>query len=165
MRYHLTMESHQPWQPTTSWRSNPEVLSSHHEIITSTQRWWAGQQSSWNSAFITPVNTHLWNVGTASWNLVWWQSYCRCTQNCLCGSSQRVHQKPPKGCVLSLLLFTLYTHDCNPWHWVNVVVKFMEDITTIGRTSNNGETSYQTQQNTTYCSVSAKPRNWLLISG
>ena len=47
----------------------------------------------------------------------------------------------PQGCVPSLLLFMLYTHDCNPQHRDNSVVKFADD-TTISRFSNYDESSY-----------------------
>ncbi len=38
----------------------------------------------------------------------------------------------PQGCVLSPLLYTLYTHDCTATHSSNVIVKFADDKTVIG---------------------------------
>ncbi len=55
----------------------------------------------------------------------------------------RAHQ----GCVLSPLLFTLHTHDCNPRHGENSVVKFADDTTITGWISNNDETSYRKKIN------------------
>ena len=56
----------------------------------------------------------------------------------------------PQGCVLSTLLFTLYTLT---WR----KLKLVDDNTTIGRISNNDEASYREEihtQKTTYCSIS-----------
>lgn len=38
----------------------------------------------------------------------------------------------PQGCVLSLLLYSLYTHDCAPAHPSNTIIKFADDTTIIG---------------------------------
>ncbi len=38
----------------------------------------------------------------------------------------------PQGCVLSSLLYSLYTHDCTATHSSNVIVKFADDTTMIG---------------------------------
>ncbi len=55
-------------------------------------------------------------------------------------SSTLVLSNRPPG--LSPLLFTLYTHDCNPSHGENLVVKFVDDTTIIGQISNNYNTLY-----------------------
>ncbi len=48
-----------------------------------------------------------------------------------------------KGCcVLSPLLYSLYTHDCTATHSSNVIVKFADDTTVIGLITDNDETAY-----------------------
>lgn len=48
-----------------------------------------------------------------------------------------------QGCVLSPLLYTLYTHDCTPTHLNNAIVKFADDTTVAGLISGGDETAYK----------------------
>lgn len=48
----------------------------------------------------------------------------------------------PQGCVLSPLLYSLYTHDCSAIHSSNSIVKFADDTVVVGLISNNDETAY-----------------------
>lgn len=43
----------------------------------------------------------------------------------------------PQGCVLSPLLYTLYTHGCSASFPPNLIVKFADDITVLGLINNN----------------------------
>ncbi len=49
----------------------------------------------------------------------------------------------PQGCVLSLLLFTLLTHDCTAKFSSNLIIKFADDTSVVGLISNNDETHYR----------------------
>ncbi len=54
----------------------------------------------------------------------------------------------PQGCVLSPLLYFLYTHDCTATHSSNVIVKFSDDTTVIGLITDNDETAYREEVST-----------------
>lgn len=43
----------------------------------------------------------------------------------------------PQGCVLSLLLYSLYTNDCTPVHPSNSIINFADDTTAVGLTSSS----------------------------
>ncbi len=49
----------------------------------------------------------------------------------------------PQGCVLSPLLYSLYTHDCTATHSSNVIVKFADDTMVIGLITDNDEMAYR----------------------
>ena len=49
----------------------------------------------------------------------------------------------PQGCVLSPLLYCLYTHDCSPAHNDNLIVKFADDTTVVGLISKGDEATYR----------------------
>ena len=44
-----------------------------------------------------------------------------------------------QGCVLSPLLYSLFTHDC----MANTIIKFADDTTVVGLFTNNDETAYK----------------------
>ncbi len=48
-----------------------------------------------------------------------------------------------QGCVLSPLVYSLYTHDCTATHSSNVIVKFADDTTVTGLITDNDETGLQ----------------------
>jgi len=49
----------------------------------------------------------------------------------------------PQGCVLSPLLYSLFTYDCTPVHGSNTIVKFVDNTTVVGLISNNDEMAYR----------------------
>ena len=51
----------------------------------------------------------------------------------------------PQGCVLSPLLYSLFTHDCVATHAANSIIKFADDTTIVGLITNNDETAYRVE--------------------
>ena len=70
-------------------------------------------------------------------------------------STLAVSTGAPQGCVLSPMLYTLYTHDCAPIHSSNILVKFADDTTVVGLIKNNDETAYREEvlNLTAWCSL------------
>ena len=48
----------------------------------------------------------------------------------------------PQGCVLSPLLYSLFTHDCVAMH-DTTMIKFVDDTTVVGLITDNNETAYR----------------------
>ncbi len=48
----------------------------------------------------------------------------------------------PQGCVLSPLLYSLYTHDCVSSHSSTSIIKFADDTVVLGLINNNDEAAY-----------------------
>lgn len=49
----------------------------------------------------------------------------------------------PQGCVLSPLLYSLYTHDCTSIHSTNTIIKYADDTMVVGVISGVDESSYR----------------------
>ena len=58
-------------------------------------------------------------------------------------SSLTLSTRASQGCVLSPLLYFLYTQDCVATHSSNIILKFADDTTILGLISNNDETAYR----------------------
>ena len=49
----------------------------------------------------------------------------------------------PQGCVLSPLLYSLFTHDCMARQDSNTIIKFADETTVVGLITDNDETAYK----------------------
>ena len=49
----------------------------------------------------------------------------------------------PQGCVLSPLLYSLFTHNYTAKHDSNTIIKFTDDTTVVGLINDNDETAYR----------------------
>ena len=58
-------------------------------------------------------------------------------------SSRTLSTGSPQGCVLSPLLYSLYTSDCSPTHPENIFVKFADDTTVVGLITGGNEADYR----------------------
>ncbi len=68
----------------------------------------------------------------------------------------------PQGCVLSPLLYSLYTHDCVSSHSSTSIVKFAYDTVVLVLISNNDETAYldEVERLTSWCQGNISLWTW-----
>ncbi len=80
-------------------------------------------------------------------------SLCDWIQDFLSSNSITLNVGAPQGCVLSPLLYSLYTHDFVSSHSSTSVVKFADDTVVLGLINNNDETAYldEVERLTSWC--------------
>lgn len=60
-----------------------------------------------------------------------------------CSSILRLSTGSPLDCVLSPLLYNIYTHDCTPIHTSNTIIKFADDTTLVGLVTGDDDSAYR----------------------
>lgn len=63
--------------------------------------------------------------------------------NKIISSSITLNTGSPQGCVLSSLLYKLFTHDCRAPYDSNLIVKFADDTAVVGLITNEDEMAYR----------------------
>ncbi|KAK3514039.1 hypothetical protein QTP70_002496 [Hemibagrus guttatus] len=63
----------------------------------------------------------------------------------ICSTTITPNSSVPQGCVLSPLLYSLFTHNCRPVYGSNSIIKFADDTTVNGLISDNNETGYRAE--------------------
>ena len=73
-------------------------------------------------------------------------------------STRTLSMGSPQGCVLSPLLYTLYTTDCRPANSSNTIVKFADDMTVVGMITGGDESAYRDEvlKLSEWCSAKTK---------
>ena len=106
-----------------------------------------------SSAFNTVIHhtliRKLGNLGLGSSLCAWiWDFLRNRPQRVRMGdrtsSTLTLNTGTPQGCVLSPLLYSLFTHDCSPIHPTNTIIKFADDTTIVGLIKNNVKSSQPT---------------------
>uniref|UniRef100_A0A3B3QRU5 Reverse transcriptase domain-containing protein n=1 Tax=Paramormyrops kingsleyae TaxID=1676925 RepID=A0A3B3QRU5_9TELE len=117
-----------------------------------------------SSAFNTVIPQHLTeklsllglNTSLCNWNLDFLTDRPQTVRfgNSI-SSTTTLSTGAPQSCVLSLLLFTLLTHDCAAMYSSNHIIKFADDTTVVGLISKNDESAYREEmkQLTDWCKV------------
>ena len=106
--------------------------------------------SAFNTILPHKLMNKLVNLGIPHPTCMWINSFLTCrTQRVRVGhhtsTALSLSTGSPQGCVLSPLLYNLYTHDCIPTHHNNILVKFADDTTVVGLISGADESAYRNE--------------------
>jgi hypothetical protein len=66
-------------------------------------------------------------------------------------STLTLYTGAPQGCVLSPLLYSLFTHDCVALHKANSIIKVADDNMVVVLITNNDESAYRGEVSGFWC--------------
>ena len=96
------------------------------------------------SKLITKLRTLGFNTSLCNWILDFPAGRPQVVRVCNNTSATLIlNTRAPQGCLLSPLLYPLFTHDCMARHDSNTIIKFADDTTVVGLITDNDETAYR----------------------
>ena len=105
----------------------------------------------YSSAFNTTVPSKLitklrilgLNTSLCNWILNFLMGRPQVVREGNTSAKQILNTGAPQGCVLSPLLYSLFTHDCTARHDSNTIILFADDTTVVELITDNDETAYR----------------------
>ncbi|KAI2665051.1 putative RNA-directed DNA polymerase from transposon BS [Labeo rohita] len=104
--------------------------------------------SAFNTIVPSRLDMKLQELGLSSslcsWILNFLSNRCQMVRlGSVTSSSVIMNTGAPQGCVLSPLLYSLYTYDCKATSSSNIIVKFADDTTVVGLITSGDEMAYR----------------------
>ncbi len=114
--------------------------------------------SAFNTIVLTKLAVKLSDLGLNTSLCDWIQDFLTARPQVVkvgqfTSNSITVNIGAPQGCVLSPLLYSLYTHDCVSSHSSTSIVKFADDTVVLGLINNDDEAAYldEVERLTSWC--------------
>ncbi len=114
--------------------------------------------STFNTIVPTKLAVKLTDLGITSSICDWIQDFLTARPQVVkvgqfTSNSITLNVGAPQGCVLSPLLYSLYTHDCVSSHSSTSIIKFADDTVVLGLINNNDEAAYldEVERLTSWC--------------
>ena len=89
------------------------------------------------SKLITKLRTLGLNISLCNWILDFLTGRPQVVRVGNTSATLILNTRVPQGCVLSPLLYSLFTHDCTARHDSNTIMKFADDTTVVGQRRNS----------------------------